>query len=242
MAKIEDKEELNSLDFFVSGVPPGPLFKMSFDDLKKMVDSSTEIPSLSNSVAEVCLIALVAYLEAFFKNEFAALVNIYPQLLKLFCTKRTDTSVSIKDLLTTGLDMNNKLGFLLSEKYDFGSAKTVNSLYFDLLSVTVFSKDECKTYERLSNDRNLLVHHAGIYTMRYHEQAFSRQKVDNRIFYDSLRVLKKDYYKWASFGREIVGKTIDVCYRQVVNDMTRDGVKPTKVLREAVNYLNWFEQ
>jgi len=242
MARRKTQEKLNSLDFFVSGVPRGPLFKMSFDDLKAMVDSSTEKPFTSNPVAEVSLIALVAYLEAFFKNEFASLVNICPQLLKSFCTKRADTSITIKDMLTVGLNMNNRLGFLLSEKYAFGSPKTVNSLYFDLLSVTLLSKDESRKYERLLNDRNLLVHHAGIYTMRYHEQTFSKQRVGNRIFYDSLRVVKKDYYRWASFVREMVGKTIEVCHKQVVNVISRDKLKQTKEHRGAVNFLNWFDQ
>lgn len=229
------------LDYFIAGVPPGPLFRMSFDDLVEMVNSSTDDETKQNPIPEVCLIALVAYFEAFFKNEFAAIVNICPQVLKSFCSKRPDTSVGIKDLMSIDLDTKNRLGFVIAEKYDFGSPKTINNLYFDLLSVTLFSKDESKKYDRLLNDRNLLVHYGGIYTMRYHEQNFKKQEVGNRIFFDSLTVSKDDCLKWATFVHQMVGKTISVCHRSIVDSLKKEKVKLSKERRGAFKFLNWYE-
>lgn len=242
MAIKVSKQTLLSLDYFVAGVPPGPLFKMSFDDLAQIVNSFSDDEVKQNAVAEVCLIALVAYFEAFFKNEFAAIVNICPQVLKTFCSKRSDTSVSIKDLMAIDLDTKNRLGFVLAEKYDFGSSKTINSLYFDLLSITLFSKDESRKHDRLLNDRNLLVHHGGIYTMRYHEQSFTKQKVGNRIFFDSLVVTKKDYQRWAVFVQQMVAKTISICHRAVAEIIKKEKVRLTKERLGAFKFLDWFEQ
>jgi hypothetical protein len=236
------KKTLLSLDYFIAGVPPGPLFKMSFDDLAQMTNLKVDESINQNTVTEVCLIALVAYFEAFFKNEFAAIVNICPQVLKYFCSKRSDISIQVKDLLAVDLDSTNRLGFVLAEKYDFGSAKTINSLFFDLLSITLFSKDESMKYDRLLNDRNLLVHHAGIYTMRYHEQNFSRQQVGNRIFFDSLIVSKGDYLKWAAFTDHMVAKTISTCFRALAEVVQRDKVKLVKERRGAYKFLAWYEK
>ena len=152
MAKYFTERDLLVLDFFVAGVPPGPLYKMSFNDLKTMIKNSKMDETNTNLTPEICLIALVSYTEAFFKNQFAAIVNICPQLLERFCSRRPDSSVTIKDLISIDLDTKNRLGFILAEKYDFGSPKAINSLYFDLLSISVFSKDELLLYNRLLND------------------------------------------------------------------------------------------
>jgi hypothetical protein len=232
---------LSDLDLFIAGLPPCPLFKLGYNDLQKMVVSSRYDEIKQNSVPEVCLIALVAYFEAFFKNEFAAIVNICPQFLKSFCAKRPDTSVAIKDLISINLDSKNQLGFVLAEKYDFGSSRKINSLFFDLLNVTLFSNDESKRFDRLLNDRNLLVHHGGIYTIRYHEQTFTKQRIGNRIFVDSLNVKKSDYLKWAKFVDHIVEKTISVCYKAAQEAIEKGKIKMSKERRKAFKFLDWYE-
>lgn len=229
-----------SLDYFVAGVPPGPLFKMSLDDLKEMVDLSKEDLSGLNPVVEVCLIGLVSHFEAFCKNMFAAVINICPQILNNFCAKRPDIAIKVKDLLALDAYSKNKLGFLLSEKYDFGSAKDINSLYMDLLSITPFSKNEMEKYARLLNDRNLLVHHAGIYTMRYHEQAFKKQSVKNRVFFDSLVVRKKDFSDWAKFIENIVVKIINSSHSALSEFIKNKKLKLPKENKKALEFLKWY--
>lgn len=51
--------------------------------------------------------------------------------------------------MTFDYDVSNRIGFILSEQYDFGSAKTINGLYGDLIRVTPFSKREQERYNRI---------------------------------------------------------------------------------------------
>lgn len=232
--------DMNALDYFVAGVPAGSLFKMSFDEIAEMVRTSkADRSSDLNPVAEVCLIGLVSYFEAFCKNQFASIINVCPQTMNVFCSKRPDITIKIKDLLALEFPEKNKFGFILAEKFDFGSARDINSLYIDLLSVTPFSKDEMKKYDRLLNDRNLLVHHAGIYTIKYHEQTFIKQSVRNRIFFDSLVVRKKDFFQWAKFIEEIVVKIINSSHKALSVFITNEKLKLSKENKKALEYLLW---
>jgi hypothetical protein len=65
-------------------------------------------------------------------------------------------------------------GTLISEEYDFGSAKEINGLYQDLLRITPFSANEAKKYSHFLSDRNLLVHHRGVFSYNYASQRFAR--------------------------------------------------------------------
>lgn len=173
--------DLSSLDCFVGGVPAGILFKMSLDDIRELLQSYKEAEFGFGTLNELCLIGLVSYFEAFCKNHFASIINVCPQVLGNFLEKRSDTTVNVRDLLKLEL-LGDQLGFLLAEKYDFGSAKSINSLYCDLILLTPFSKDEIRKYDELLNDRNLLVHHSGVYTSKYHEQKLAKKSIEGRIF------------------------------------------------------------
>ncbi len=230
---------VTSLEYFVGGVPAGPIFKINLDSLKEMV-SASEDKSFGNQAVEVCLIALVSYFEAFCKDEFASIINICPNLLRTFCSNRSDTAINIRELLAIDFDIPNKLGFVLSEKYDFGTAKSINSLYGDLLSITPISKDESKKFNRLLNDRNLLVHHGGIFTTKYNEQNFIQQQLGNRLFMDSLRVTKNDFYFWAEFVEGRVVKIIKTSHKAVVDFIKREKIKLPKEAKKAVDFLKWY--
>jgi hypothetical protein len=234
-----NKADFNALDYFVAGVPAGILFKMSFDDIRTMVKSSKKDSGGLNTVAEVCLIGLVSYFEAFFKNHLASAINICPFILHSFCEKRPDVSLTMSDILSVDFH-SNRVGFILAEKYDFGSAKSINSLYHDLLSITPFSKDDIKNHDQLLNDRNLLVHHAGIYTMKYHRQKFVKQSVRNRVFFDSLVVNKKDFEMWAKFAQSIVVKTIDSSFTALSAFIKKENFKLSKENKKGLEYLNWY--
>jgi hypothetical protein len=235
-------DDINALDYFVGGVPAGILFKMGFDDIKALVRSSKEssLGSSSNTAAEVGLIGLVAYFEAFSKNHFASIVNIYPPVLKQFCKRRQDISLNISDLLLLGFHPN-RVGFMIAEKFDFGSAKNINNLYCDLLSITPFSKTDIKKYDRLLNDRNLLVHHAGIFTMRYQKQHFVKKSVRNRVFFDSLVINKKDFQMWANFVETMVTKIIDSSKNALTALINKDNFILSEENKRALDFLNTYK-
>lgn len=115
------------------------------------------------TLVEVCFIGLAAYFEAFCKNQFAAIINICPQTLNTFTLRRDNTTVRLTHLIKISGEIEHRLGALVAEEYDFGSSRTINSLYFDLLGITPFSKDEEGQYSEFLNDRNLLVHHGGLH-------------------------------------------------------------------------------
>ena len=180
-------------------------FRMQVDDLGELVDKSS-VETGINISAEVCMIGLAAYFEAFCKNEFAAIINIFPETLSKFTEKR-ECKITAKNILHVISEFDHSLGFLIAEEYDFGSAKAINGLFQDLLNITPFSKKEAGKYAEFLNDRNLLVHHGGIYTAKYKGQKFVRKQTGGEIYFDSLVVKKTEVHQWADFLLTTAKKT-----------------------------------
>lgn len=149
----ESPEELTWLDYFSGGVPTGEYFRMTLEDLRKLVAPTGG--EFSRTLIEVCYIGLVSYFEAFCKDHFAAIVNILPTTAIRLRDKGQDTMVDVAVLLRTKADLTSQVGFLLAEKFDFGTPQKVNALYGALVTVTPFSKDEASTYDRILRDRHL---------------------------------------------------------------------------------------
>jgi hypothetical protein len=129
------------------------------------------------------------------------------------------------------------IGSLLAEKYDFGTPQSVNSLYRDLLAVTPFSQKEKRRYEAVLNDRNLVVHHGGIYTMRY-----ARQKpFIERVHFDSLPVTPAVFLETAAFVDSIVQKMVRSTHSAVVHHIDHQKIPSSGIHAEAVSFLAWIE-
>src|ERR1051326_3137074 len=90
-------KELSWLDFFHGGVPPYQVFRMSLDDLEKVARMSSE-KEVTRARIEVCLIGLAAYFEAFCKDQFAAILNVCPEILSAFTEKRQDATIPLRIL------------------------------------------------------------------------------------------------------------------------------------------------
>ena len=196
--------KLSWLDFYSAGVPALDYFLMQVEDLKKLADGTPAERGV-NITAELCIIGLAAYFESFCKSEFAAIINICPATLRRFSDRR-ECRINAKNLLHVIADSTRSLGFLVSEEYDFGSAKSVNSLFQDLLNITPFSKKEAAKYADFLNDRNLLVHHGGVYTAKYKGQFAAKGLSGGKIYFDSLEVGKQEVREWASFLVSVANK------------------------------------
>ncbi len=229
---------MNSLEFFAGGVPAGTIFRMQLGDLRKMVANSVRPNPYIDPVSHVCLIALVAYFEAFCKDQFASIINVCPQMLKDFSSRRPDAVIGIKDLVTIDFNVQGKFGFILSEKYDFGTAKSINGLFRDLVGLTPFSAEEARQFSRILNDRNLLVHHGGVITSKYHEQEFMSNPSGNRLFMDSLVVSKTDFRAAAKFLDSIVRKIVRTSARAVRQYIRSSKLKLPKETQKAVKFLS----
>jgi len=206
--KINDSEGWqNSLDFFIGGVPALGYFEMQSDHLARLVKSSKKDKlSRLNEVAEVALIGLCAYFEAFCKAHFASLINICPETLRNLLERRKNATISLRHVVTIRGEVATRLGSLMSEEYDFGSAKEINALYQDLLRITPFSANEAKKYSRFLGDRNLLVHHGGVFTYNYASQRFARRTAPGLPHLDSLVIGQKEFDSWNSFVLGIATK------------------------------------
>jgi hypothetical protein len=122
-------EDLMWLDFFHGGVPPYQILRMSLDDLEKLAAISDEDQGGTTTRTEVCFIGLAAYFEAFCKNQFAAILNVCPESLAAFCDKRQDATVPLRILPAFIRKMDYRIGSIIAEQYDFGSAKALNGLF-----------------------------------------------------------------------------------------------------------------
>jgi len=215
--------------FFVAALPPQVIFLMHWAELTTLVKASKDLTLdgpggeiIGNTTAEVCFIGLAAHFEAYCKNQFASLANIYPPLIERLCEKRIGIMVSLHDVYRLSRKLNYQIGTLLAEDFDFGNAKTINSLFKDLMGITPFSKSEAKTYSEFLGDRNLLVHNAGIYTHKYFRQKFQKE-FDDELSADSLYVDKTVYLHWSRFIAQIVLKINRTCMKKLKAIIKNDG-------------------
>jgi hypothetical protein len=229
-------ESIQALEYFLAGVPAYAYFELQVSGLKSLVNKSSTTNGI-NQTAEVCLIALSAYFEAFCKAQFAATINICPKVVHKFVEKRKGTTLDLKNVLAVLGEIENKLGYLLAEAYDFGSAKDINSLYFDLLGITPFSEDEKKKYQEFLSDRNLLVHHGGIYTFEYVAQRFRTRTAPGLPHWHSLVVDKQDHDRWAAFLLGMAQKIAATSKRALEEFARSERIVLSPEQSRAVGYL-----
>jgi hypothetical protein len=231
----------DALEFFIAGLPARIIYGMDARNAVNLVNDykGQKDESRRDRLVEVCLIGLASYFEAFCKNQFASIVNICPQTLSNFTQRRENTTVRLPHLVSMLGEVDHKLGSLLAEEYDFGSARTINSLYFDLLGITPLSKDEEVLYTQFLNDRNLLVHHGGVYTIKYHGQRFRTQPIRNIVHWNSLTVSTDDFRKWYSFLNYLVDKIADSSLKALKEFVRTEKVPLKRVNKKAIFYLAW---
>lgn len=227
-------------EYFIAHFSPESNFAHSMTELALDMRFTGIVGALTPSkhLLGIGLIAVVAHTEAFFKNEFAALVNIYPSLLIGFSEKRPDnTKVDVRDLIQLSGPLETNLGFLISEKQDFGRAKKINGLYRDLIKVTPFSEDDAEEFDRLLNDRNLLVHHGGVFTSRHDARRIPREVPETQVFYDALEVTKTDLEHWANFVSKVVRKTTKSAYEALVSRIEESPDRLPEAASHALSLL-----
>lgn len=187
--------------------------------------------------SEVCLIGVGAYFEAFCGDHFASILNLCPQLLVRLKEKGRDVTLDATDLLNLGLQSPH-FGSIVAERYDFETPQSINSLYQHLLQITPFSTQERKRYEQILNDRNLLVHHGGISTMKYTKQSRS---AGDRVHYDSIRVSKPAFLEIAAFLEGIVHKTVKASHTKLIEFMEQQEITPSEAHAKGIHALLWVD-
>lgn len=222
-------------DYYIGWITSLANFELSYSELLEIINLVND-DLVNTSVNEVCLIGLVSYTEAFFKNQFAALINIHnPLVLNLIKNKR-EVNIDVSDIIRLGSDINVQLGSLVSEQFDFGTANNINSLFNHLLKITPFSKDEIPKYNDILRDRNLIVHHGGIYTNKYIKQ--NKMYGDNiRVYADSISISKKQYLEIAEFIYYIVRKTVYISQRSLKKFLRENNVSLNHQQESAIENM-----
>ena len=227
------EEQESALDFFAGGVPPIQIFRMSLDSIAELL----HIPVVSDdrTVQELAYIGVVSYTEAFFKDHFASVLNVFPEKIAALRDCGRDVSVDVADLLELESPLHNKFGFLLSERFNFGSPKAVNALYKDLLLITPFSKDKMDAFDKVLATRNLLVHHGGILTAQFNRgiPIVSREKT----YFDSVSIRKNQIGEAALLALDVIRGIAKATVSKLSKEM--EGVNGSDIRHKAVAYMEF---
>jgi hypothetical protein len=236
--------EPSSLDYFSGGVPTGATFRIIVGELRALSETSeTNDPSPGiNRIQELCFIGLMSYFEAFCKDHFASLINIEPSLILNLKRAGQSVEVDLSRVLLFGERVNLKMGFLVAEKFDFGTAQKINTLFLALLKLSPFSKDESKQYADLLADRNLLVHHGGTYTLTYLEQArASQEEVKQHAYYNSHVKARKDVVEAIDFLEGIAKKMLGSSHSALVQHLADSQIEYSGERQKALEYILWWD-
>ncbi len=199
MEQIQD-----AYDYFSGCVPAYCVFHMNLTGILELL----KVPDkeYDSTVEELALIGVVAYTEAFFKDHFASIVNLFPERITSLKKGNRDVSIDLADLLEIDHPLSSKFGFLLSERFKFGNPQEVNAIYHDLLRITPFSKDNAAEFDSAIKRRNLLVHNGGIITSRYNRDI--RGKANDRAFQDSITITKAFVGSVAILANKVASDTV----------------------------------
>lgn len=241
---MTDQSEPLSLDYFSGGVPAGPSFQMAIRDLKEISQSAKdEEYRMLNRLQEVCFIGLISYFEAFCKDHFASLINIEPSLISNLKQSGQSVDIDATRVLLYQDHLRSKIGFILAEKYDFGTSQKVNALFGALLKITPFGKEDAAHYGTLLKERNLLVHHGGVYTLTYLEQEkLSLDEVQSSAFHNSHIKGKADVLAAIIFLEGIASKVIRSSHAALANYLAANSFEYSGEQLKALNSALWWEE
>lgn len=90
-------------------------------------------------------------------------------------------------------------------------------------------------------DLDLLVHHGGIFTMKYQKQIFKKHSLRDRVYFDSLVISKKDFLQWAEFVEHIVIKIIHGSFQALTKFIDSNKLALLKEHKEALEYLRSYD-
>jgi hypothetical protein len=224
--------------FFTGAVPAGIIFDCEVSDLCD-VAKPLENKKHNEVTAKLCFIGLVAYFEAFCKDHFASLINIHPDLVRNLI--RRNLALSPVDPLELSGPLHCSLGFMVADRFDFGTAGHINSLYTDLLKITPFCGDEANTFDQINEDRHLLVHYGGILRPRYSSERFIKRPIDrSRLFLDSLIVSSDQFFAATNFMTGISKKIRSSTQDALRQEISSSGRSLSEHEEKAVDALNWI--
>lgn len=237
------ENEPSWLDYFAGGVPTGEYLRMTLDDLREVCASQEHESSPVNRVLQLCFIGLLCYFEAFCKDHFASLINIEPGLVRNLRDSGQNVSIDAAHVVLYGDKVSHRIGFVLAEKYDFGSGSRINSLFSALLKVTPFTKDDAKKYSALLRDRNLLVHHGGTFTLSYLEQTARRTaNLTEYAFFNSRTLKSQEVLDAIAFIEGVARKMLRATHDALAGYFVTQGSQYSTERQTAMDAILWWDK
>jgi hypothetical protein len=153
------ENDISYFDFFSGYVPSGEIFLMAANEITEIAKQNTNGTDFTKN--KLCIIGLVSYFEAFVKDHFSSALSIAPALIEKIKEVGYSTDIPAEEAFEFRDTLHYKIGFLVGQRLDFGTAKKINTIYTAVLKVTPFGQNEAVQFDRLLRDRNLIVHHGG---------------------------------------------------------------------------------
>jgi hypothetical protein len=230
--------ETSWLEYFSGGVPTSESFRLTLEDVRDISEKDTSPHSGINRVQELCFIGLMSYFEAFCKDHFASLINIEPSLVLNLKANGQNVDIDSTRVVIYGEAFKHRIGFVIAEKYDFGSSKKINSLFLSLLKVTPFSTSEVKRYDELLRDRNLLVHHSGTFTLTYLEQLDdSSHTLQSDAFYNSRVIRQAEVIAAIEFIETVADKLVLGSHSALVQHLAANKIQYSGERKKALDFM-----
>lgn len=233
--------------YFLGCVPAHGIFSCRVKDLDTLiadVQPGTELPGREEVLLEVCFVGITAYFQAFCKDNFASIVNICPNILGNLVVRRPDLAINVSAMLKVLDGLSYRLGSIVAEQLDvgkgFGNAKEINGLYEGLLGITPLGTNEKRKLDGYISDRNLLVHHGGIYSTNYqHREPIKEGK---RLHADSLIITKEKYEEYSKFLSGIAKKIATASQSALQTYITSQSLTMSAPATDAIEALTWDNQ
>jgi hypothetical protein len=238
---MEGEQEPNALEYFSGGVPANHYFRLTLGDLGA-ISEADKISKGINRLQEICFIGLLAYFEAFCKDHFASILNIEPTLIRQLKQAGQDVLVDASHVALYGRDCQHRLGFVVANKFDFGTPKKINALFNALLGISPLSKDEAKKFDALLRDRHLLVHHGGTFTLAYLEQQAEKDAdIRQNAFFNSRVINKAEVSLAISSVEKLAKKLTQSSFVALTQYLAENGIVYSGERAKALRFLEWDE-
>ncbi|WP_148294384.1 hypothetical protein [Azospirillum sp. B506] len=231
---MEEEIEFGNFEYFPGGVPTGEYFAQKLWILKAIIRRNEK----ELDFQDLCYMGAMSYFEAFFKDLFAASLNISPSLSKNISDKDNNKNARRNHSPDIDRDIDIMPGFLLSDKKDFGTADKVNKIYSDTLGITPFGPQEKEYFDRAKSIRNLIVHHGGIYNTKYRPERFTKEINEKyKLFYRSVSISHKDNYILIDNMASLARRTVVDVKNVIEKHAEENGIHLDKDRRDVLDLL-----
>jgi len=230
-----------SYKYFVAGIPAFGLFEYQLKTLEAILTGQKD-DSTEGVLEEIVFVGVISYFESFCKNSFASLINIAPQLIQRLKSASFDIKVDPMHVIELGESAAMNIGFLIAEQIDFGTANKINGIFTALVKRSPLKANQIGYFDKILSDRNLLVHHGGIYTKKYfHQRTPIGER--NRVFFDSIVVDKEYVIERIEFLRGISEKIVKGTHDALEEMVKKDELVLNESAKQALamyHWRNWF--